>query len=142
MLFLSGGRRLKKGQLRTMLKSHSWDPKTWTPWGKSDSEEGESKVKATTDFLRSNVYRSGRGSRHSACRQVGAFLKAQDRRLGSSWMKLLKLGKTFKQAMTASHSLAHEAVGHDNGIINLSAVETDEPSNMATHSPRHKGFMA
>lgn len=50
-------------------------------------------------------------------------------------MKLLKLGKTFKQAMTASHSLDHEAVGHDNGIISLSAVETDEPNNMATHSP-------
>lgn len=55
-------------------------------------------------------------------------------------MKLLKLGKTYKQAMTASHSLDHEAVGHDNGIISLSAVETDEPNNMATHSPRHKGL--
>lgn len=44
-------------------------------------------------------------------------------------MKLLKLVKTFKQTVTASHSLAHE------GIISLSAVETDEPSNMAMHSP-------
>lgn len=43
------------------------------------------------------------------------------------------MGKAFKQVVSSSHSLAYEAVGHDNGI-SLSSVETEEPSNITTYS--------
>lgn len=39
----------EKGEVRTLLESCSWDPKTWTPWEESDSEEGDSKAEVVTD---------------------------------------------------------------------------------------------